>query len=206
MSDVFTVLFDDRPAFAWAPPEDDPWGWQPAVNGTYSFNFSGSGGVFPGSDPGMKGGMSVTNVTFDAATFTTAGLITIQAGSPALAELIINGTRRSASAPLGSGFTNLVVMRPGHGGCPLPVAVDASNNRNRSPPPTHTYTHSHHNHTRPTHPTPHPPHPPPAADADMTLSPELVAALTPFAHFRFMGITGTNTNPGYYGDAGHHCA
>lgn len=138
-TDAFTVVFDDRPAFAWAPPEDDPWGWQPAVNGTYAFNFSGSGSgervrgrdrdggadayasalpstsVYPGSDPGMKGGMSVTNVTFDPATYTTAGLITIAAGAPALAELIINGTRRTASSPLGSGFTNLRIMRPGHG-------------------------------------------------------------------------------------------
>lgn len=108
------------------------------MNGTYAFNFSGSGGgeyrtgegpapnigrstvscrctVYPGSDPGMKGGMAVTNVTFDAATYTTAGLITISAGAPALAELIINGTRRTASSPLGSGFTNLRVMRPRHG-------------------------------------------------------------------------------------------
>lgn len=42
-SDVFTVVFDLRPAFAWAPPEDDPWGWQPPVNGTYFFKFRGSG-------------------------------------------------------------------------------------------------------------------------------------------------------------------
>jgi hypothetical protein len=84
-------------------------------------------------------------------------MTSIKAGAPALAEVIINNTRRSASSPLGSGFTNLVVMRPGAAG-----------------------------------------------DADMTLSPELLAAMQPFDHFRFMGITGTNTQPGYYGDAGHH--
>lgn len=157
MSDIMSVIFDYRPAFAWAPPEDDPWGWQPNVSGTYSFNFSGAGTVFPNNDPGMEGGMTVSNVTFDPISFSTAGFFTIKAGTPALAEIIINATRRSATSPLGSGFTNLVILRPGH-----------------------------------------------AADPDMTLSPELITALAPFAHFRFMGISGTNENPGYYGDAGHH--
>lgn len=41
-------------------------------------------------------------------------------------------------------------------------------------------------------------------DAPRQWVPELITAVQPFDHFRFMGITGTNTGPGYYGDAGHH--
>lgn len=41
MIDSFTVIDDDRPVDAWAPPTDDPWGWQAPMNGTYYFNFTG---------------------------------------------------------------------------------------------------------------------------------------------------------------------
>jgi hypothetical protein len=43
-----------------------------------------------------------------------------------------------------------------------------------------------------------------SSDPDRTWSPELLEMMKPLDHLRFMGITGTNTNPGYYGDAGHH--
>ena len=43
-----------------------------------------------------------------------------------------------------------------------------------------------------------------ASDADGTWSPEMLAMMAPLDHARFMGATGTNTQPGYYGDAGHH--
>ena len=42
------------------------------------------------------------------------------------------------------------------------------------------------------------------ADPPRTWSPELIAMASVPDHLRFMGITGTNTQPGFYGDAGHH--
>lgn len=151
-----TVIFDDRAVFAWNPPTDDPWAWQAPLNGSYYFNFTGTGTVTPNTDPGEKG-VTVTNVTFDPYTYTTAGYINLPDGSPDLMEMVITNTTRNSTAPVNSGFTNLRIMRPGH-----------------------------------------------ENDGLYTLSPELVAMLAPFDHFRFMGITGTNTNPGYYGDIGHH--
>ena len=41
-------------------------------------------------------------------------------------------------------------------------------------------------------------------DADRAWSPELLAMCAPLDHLRFMGITGTNNQAGYYGDVGHH--
>lgn len=41
-------------------------------------------------------------------------------------------------------------------------------------------------------------------DADRTWSPELLGMMQPLDHARFMGITGTNNQAGFYGDVGHH--
>lgn len=43
-----------------------------------------------------------------------------------------------------------------------------------------------------------------AADADRTWSPEVLAMVDVVDHVRFMGVTGTNSQAGYYGDVGHH--
>jgi hypothetical protein len=107
-----TVVFDDRAVPAWAPPLDDPWAWQAPLNGTYYFNFTGQGNV--STVPGQNDDVTVTNTTFDAATFTTAGYITLPPASPNLIVIQITNTQRNASAPVGSGFTNLRIMRPGH--------------------------------------------------------------------------------------------
>jgi len=157
LSDCSSVMFDMRAVPAWAPPLDDPWGWSPPVNGTYWFNLTGKATVT--EEPGSYG--VVSGVTFDEATWTTAGFITMPLATPAtqtnLMVLVFTNTQRSAAAPPGSGFTGLRVMRPGH------------------------YN-----------------------DTEDTWSPELLQALEPFRHIRFMGITGTNNQAGYYGDVGHH--
>jgi hypothetical protein len=43
-----------------------------------------------------------------------------------------------------------------------------------------------------------------AAIPTKVFDPAFVTAYGPFAYIRFMGWLGTNSNPGYYGDAGHH--
>lgn len=154
LTDCMTVLFDDRAVPAWNPPLDDPWGFQAMMNGTYYFSIAGKADVAP--QAGQNGGVSVSNVTFNAATWTTTGYITLAQGSPNLVVLNFSNTQRASNAPVNSGFTNFVVNPPGYEGS------------------TATFTN------------------------------EFLATLPPFNHIRFMGATGTNTNPGYYGDAGHH--
>jgi hypothetical protein len=164
--DAMTVVFDARCFPGWNPPCDDPWSWQAPLNGSFAFNFTGKATLSTGSDPGEMG-VTVTNVTFDAATFTTAGLINLPAGAPNLVELSFTATQRSAASPVGSGFTALRVMQPGYNA---------------------------------------------SYDGPRLVDPKLLTALGVgaglsrpiFSHVRYMGETGTNTNPGYYGDAGHH--
>jgi hypothetical protein len=160
LGDATTVLFDDRAVPAWSPPLDDPWGWQSPLNGTYLMNFTGQGTV---AAVAGQGDFNVSGCAFDAPTFTTSCQITLAPGSPNLIVIDITATKRNATAPSGSGFTNMRVMRPGHWD-----------------------------------------------DQPATPSPEMLAMLGANGtqvfptHMRFMGITGTNTGPGYYGDEGHH--
>ncbi len=160
MGDSTTVLFDDRAVPAWNPPLDDPWGWQSPINGTYYLNFTGQGDV---SGVAGQGNFNVSNCAFDAATFTTACQVTLPPGAPNLVVIDITNTKRNATAPAGSGFTNMRVMRPGHWD-----------------------------------------------DGLWTPSPEMLDMLGANGtrvfpnHMRFMGITGTNNQAGYYGDEGHH--
>lgn len=43
-----------------------------------------------------------------------------------------------------------------------------------------------------------------AANPVQVFDPAFVSAFAPFGYLRFMNWLGTNTNPGYYGDTGHH--
>lgn len=156
MTDFFAVIFDLRPAFAWAPPTDDPWGWSAPLAGDYCFNFTGFGQVTAQGDPGETG-VTISNVTTDATS--TAGIITIGASSPDLLVLNFTGTRRSAATAAGTGVTALRIMVPGQCGAPAGGQAWAA---------------------------------------------PLLQLVQPYHHLRFMGITGTNNQAGYYGDAGHH--
>lgn len=162
LADCQTVVFDARPFPEWQCASDptacvdDPWVEGIPAQGTYFFSLNGKATVSTGNDP-SAGGVSLNNQTFDPTSYTTSGYFTLKAGAPALAELSFSATQRTASSPLGSGFTALRIMRPGHTG-----------------------------------------------DADRTWSPELLEMMQPLDHARFMGITGTNNQAGYYGDVGHH--
>ena len=156
LSDFMSVVFDLRPAFAWAPPEDDPWGWSAPLAGDYCFNFTGFATVAAQGDAG-EAGVTVSNVTTDGAS--TAGVITIGPSSPDLLVLNFTSTRRTAAAAAGTGITGLRILVPGQCGAPAGSAAWAA---------------------------------------------PLLQLVQPFHHLRFMGITGTNSQAGYYGDAGHH--
>ena len=155
-ADFVAVVFDLRPAFAWAPPEDDPWGWDAPLAGDYCFNFSGFATVAAQGDAGEKG-VTVSNVTSDATS--TAGVITIGPDSPDLLVLNFTDTRRTATAAAGTGITALRILVPGQCGAPAGTAAWAA---------------------------------------------PLLQLVQPYHHLRFMGMTGTNAQAGFYGDAGHH--
>jgi hypothetical protein len=111
LGDAFTVVFDSRPAFAWAPPTDDPWGWQPLVNGTYWFSLAGKATVAVSQN---GPGTSVWGVTFDAATWTTTGYVNMSVTDPALLILVFTATQRTPTSGVGTGFTNLTILQPGY--------------------------------------------------------------------------------------------
>ena len=110
------VLLDGRPFPEWQCSDDpsrcvqDPWVWEQPINGSYFFSLQGKATV-----AGVSGqAMVVVNQSFDAATFTTSGWAVIPPVVPALAVLSFTNTQRDAASPVGSGFTNLKIMRPGH--------------------------------------------------------------------------------------------
>ena len=121
------------------------------MNGTYFWRLQGKATLSLAGSAGV-----LLNSSFDPAAFVTSGWFELPVG-PALLTFAWTATQRNASAPEGSGFTDLRIMYPGHAG-----------------------------------------------DADRTWAPELLAMAKVPDHLRFMGITGTNTQPGFFGDAGHH--
>ncbi len=110
--DCFTVLFDNRPAFAWAPPMDDPEKLQPDMSGEYHFSFSGSAQVKVGAE--ASGSITLSKTSYDPRTNLTSGTFTLKKGAPALVILEFNQTRRTARSSGSDGFTDLHVIRPGY--------------------------------------------------------------------------------------------
>jgi hypothetical protein len=109
MCDSVSVLFDIRPAYTWAPPADDPDHFLPDWSGTYPFSFKGQAEVALVEDTSAK----VRNTHYDSSTNATSGEIVVPKGS-GLLILAFTKTRRTLSSPLGTGITDLRVMRPGY--------------------------------------------------------------------------------------------
>lgn len=107
-SDCTTVLFDIRPFGTWAPPVDDPDKYQPDWSGTYKLSLLGKAEITNG-----EGSNQVVNLRYDAPSNTTTANIVVPKGS-GLLVLKFTNTRRIASAPLGTGFTELKIIRPNY--------------------------------------------------------------------------------------------
>ena len=108
-TDAATVLFDIRPAYAWAPPIDDPDKFQPDWSGAYTFAFKGQATVGALEDNRIQ----ITGQKYDAPTNTTTAKIVVPK-SAGLLILAFTNTRRAPTAPVGSGITDLRVLRPGY--------------------------------------------------------------------------------------------
>lgn len=109
--DCFTVLFDNRPAFAWAPPMDDPEKRQPDMSGDYQLSFNGTAQVTAGAE--AAGSVLISNLRYDPRTNRSTGILTVKKGTPALVVLEFRTTRRGPRSASADGFTDLHVIRPG---------------------------------------------------------------------------------------------
>jgi hypothetical protein len=80
-----------------------------SVYGDYLISFSGQALIT------LQPPQLVLNTTFDAATWTTSGVLTLppDASVPGVALGFFN-SKRNASAPVGSGITNLQLLQPGY--------------------------------------------------------------------------------------------
>ena len=107
-ADCQSVLFDIRPFPAWNPPIDDPEKFMPDWSGTYHLSLTGQAEIASG-----EGDAKVQNFTYNSATNKTRVDVTIPKGT-GLLILKFSHTRRTASSPEGTGFTNLKVLRPGY--------------------------------------------------------------------------------------------
>jgi hypothetical protein len=108
--DATTCVFDQRPTFAWAPPIDDPDRFQMDLSGTYKLSFTGQAKIAPVEDPGS---FTVENLKFDEKTNTTTADIVFPKGKGLMA-MAFTQTKLTPDAPVGSGFKNLRIIRPGY--------------------------------------------------------------------------------------------
>lgn len=112
MVDPRTVVFDERPIPAWAPPIDDPDEYMADVSGTYAMRFTGQAEVRNGQDAAGPQA-EIRNISYDATTNTTTGEIVLPPGR-GLLILEFSRTRRTPESAEGSGITDLRVIRPGY--------------------------------------------------------------------------------------------
>ncbi len=104
----WTVFMDDRPAFAWAPPMDDPAAFQPEESGTYKLVLKGQADVTAShGSPAI-----VTNQRYDPVKNETTADVTLPKGAPNLLILDFGNARRSPGGP--PGVSALHLYRPGY--------------------------------------------------------------------------------------------
>jgi fibronectin type 3 domain-containing protein len=113
-TDAETVLMDERPVPAWAPPIDDPAGYQPDESGTYNCSFIGQATLAPA----LGSPITIANQVYNSGTNTTTFTFTLPAGdwqtAPALICIDFTNTKRTAASATNTGITNLKCIRPGY--------------------------------------------------------------------------------------------
>ncbi|MFN3729058.1 MAG: hypothetical protein ACK4XJ_05035 [Fimbriimonadaceae bacterium] len=107
--DAATVFFDIRPTMAWAPPIDDPDGFQPDWSGTYHLSFTGQADLRLGEGNGPR----FEDVAFDRASNRTTAKIVVPKGTGLLFVQFVN-TKRTPDSPSGTGIRDVRLTRPGY--------------------------------------------------------------------------------------------
>jgi fibronectin type 3 domain-containing protein len=108
--DAGTLVFDDRAIPAWAPPLDDPAGYQPDMGGTYKLSFTGQATL------GLADVSQATfaNQTYNSSTNITTADVNVTAGGPAILVVTFSNTKRTAASATNTGITNVHMIRPGY--------------------------------------------------------------------------------------------
>lgn len=109
-ADVKGVIFDERPAFAWKPPEDDPQKKQPKESGVFKLSLTGNADVKEDSGSPVK----VSNVKYDEDSNMLTADVTLPVGADDLMVIDFTNTRRTSKSANGTGFTNLRITYPGY--------------------------------------------------------------------------------------------
>jgi hypothetical protein len=104
-------VVDYRPVAEWSNSIDDPAKYRIDVSGTYKCSFTGSGEI-----RGVTGGSVQNKLYKDASNTTTFDFVITGPPGDNHGLIIIDftNTKRIASGPAGSGFTNFRMMRPGY--------------------------------------------------------------------------------------------
>jgi hypothetical protein len=186
--DCAVVIFDLRPCGAWAPPIDDPEARQANLSGTWTVRLSGQANVSLSATSGS--GMSLLpDVVYDAATNTQSqSLVVEDGGYPAVQNLLVlnfSATRLNASAPEGSGFRNLQVLKPGFGASSYTAPSSASSSAAAAAAWASYSTLANASSAAASPPSQSPPLMP-------LFTPNWARAHKMFDHLRWMGSTGTN--------------
>ena len=108
-TDAATVLFDIRPAFAWAPPIDDPDAFQPDWSGTYHVSFDGKADLKIVEGTGCR----VEKPTYSTAKNRSQAELVVPKGTGVLV-VSFTKTKRDPKSKENSGITNLRIIRPGY--------------------------------------------------------------------------------------------
>ena len=100
IADARIVVFDKRPFGAWAPPEDDPLGYQEDMSGTYKVSFAGTARLSSYGSP-----FSVTDQRYDTSTDRTTLDLTLGSGQ----NLLIITFQETHG-----GVRDVKILRPGY--------------------------------------------------------------------------------------------
>lgn len=135
--DCVVTVFDLRPTHAWAPPLDDPEARQRNLSGMWDVTFDGAADVTlaSGSGAGMR---LLPDVQYNATSNTQRQTLVVSDGRfPGVENLLIlnfTATRVNESAPTGSGFRNLRVVRRNASAAAAAAAASGSQSSSAAPP------------------------------------------------------------------------
>eukprot|EP01052_Picozoa_sp_SAG31_P034361 SAG31_NODE_4006_length_3672_cov_1.463196_3_plen_459_part_00 len=114
--DCKSVMFDELPVGAWAPPIDDPQQRQADLSGVWTLAMSGKATISL-ADTAIEG-ITLGAAKYDSSANTLRQTLTIAKGKfPQVVNLLVlkfEDTQQDAAAAKGTGFRDLRMLQPGH--------------------------------------------------------------------------------------------